>query len=1401
MAGALFLISVIICSLIFSGASIDKDDEGHWVLRIGPESALAGVDVDYTCNGADDDVQFQSAVDALPTEGGEVSFLTASGSYDFNATVSRAIDDITISGLGESSYITGNGVMSLFDAGSQSGWTFRHLKVDAGGIDVSGATNWLFEDVWIGSTYYAWYASSSRQVDHDDLSGLADDDHTQYLLVDGTRAMTGPLNLDLVGSASGQIVRTGDSNASLAFKGSSVSGAQISIQGRDHSGGGQIRFHVTNTAKDGMQQSLTMEAGDTAISKFYGDIYFQGAAAEAFVIKRYEEDDAYLSLQGGNSYSSYINLFGKDHAYGGELRAYVTNTAGNGTTMALRLNNGDTPDIHGYSSVYLNASGSESRAVRIYGTDAGSLYFQGGTNTGASQIYLYGKDHASDAGEVHILTSNTAGDGTTTALQLDKGDDPLATFGGRIHTSPDGANNGHAIEFASGTSYNADWIIRNQADTLTFYEETGGTIGLQLAEAGGAVTTSGSSLVFDRGAGEGATIYVDNDDGYLKLKGGLNHGAYIDLIGKNHALDGRLQMYVPNSAESASTLALILSKGDSPEMTIFGDISMNGASANMIDRSVDNSYIHLEGGIVGANKSARLMIYGWNGGGNGGDIVFHVPNAAHTSHVEALRINGVTANPSITWSSTTRWASQMVFSTQSALERDVDNSFLQLHGGQTSGASHYIYGKDAGGNGGGHDFYVTNTAGDGTLNAFQIQEGDEPRLVHPAGSSWSNLIMADSGTLKGMSSDSIMYIKGGNNTKYNGMFKLYGGEHATYPGAVDILTANADSSNEVLAARFTRGATPAMYTYGNMFLAADGVSIQKTGDDDKISIYGGASYPCIVSIYGKDHATGPGRFSVGVPNAAANAVIGAFYITGMTDTPTITVPSTSRWNGNLQFTSADPTIRSAVDNDNLNLEGGATFGARIQLNGKDHTNDGYMYFQVPDAAETAMVNVLTFSGGTDNPAITLSSAARWGSTIYTTNDNFLRHADDASAVYLQGGANGYGGQVAIYGSGAASTPGDVALDVWNGATGTIRALLLDGGTGAATFGDRIESGGELYMPSATTIRVNAQDSFLPLNGGSTSKYSGIIYLYGHDHSGKGGDIEFISGNATGGSYSTVMSIEGATDSPTVEVNYPLNVDGAVDLGSTLTIGSTMVSETGSSLKRSVDNSYVFITGGSTLNAGGIFLYGQSAANSGDIFLNVPNSSGLGSVNAISIDGMSDDPEINVQGDIDLNQEIIKDTGTVNKTMFIPSTAYATGSGSLGYYGYDLVDGGQTWVTWGFQMPEDYVSGASLDLVWYEDSGGNATGNMYVDWTIDYGAEGQAWNVHTDTTGYETLAHSGSAEDINESGVTATYSSLAVGDYVMLKLERNGGNAADTIGADVWARGILLSYVGEQIDDS
>ena len=128
---------------------------GQRVLVIGPDIAYAAGTPDYTCDGVNDDVQFQAALDALPAGGGKIAVL--SGTYVFSAAVSRAIDDVTIEGVGKASYITRDGVNPLFDVGTQDNWVFRDISFDAGDVDVSDAAcTYLFENVWIGATYYGY---------------------------------------------------------------------------------------------------------------------------------------------------------------------------------------------------------------------------------------------------------------------------------------------------------------------------------------------------------------------------------------------------------------------------------------------------------------------------------------------------------------------------------------------------------------------------------------------------------------------------------------------------------------------------------------------------------------------------------------------------------------------------------------------------------------------------------------------------------------------------------------------------------------------------------------------------------------------------------------------------------------------------------------------------------------------------------------------------------------------------------------------------------------------------------------------------------------------------------------------------------------------------------------------
>jgi len=118
------------------------------VLTIGTDVFAAGV-ADYTCDGVADDEQFQAALDALPATGGKLVALT--GDYVFAATVFRAIDDVTIDGMGDSTYFAYDAGTALFDAGTQDGWVFRNFRTDAGGVDVTGTTDYVITNVTVGT--------------------------------------------------------------------------------------------------------------------------------------------------------------------------------------------------------------------------------------------------------------------------------------------------------------------------------------------------------------------------------------------------------------------------------------------------------------------------------------------------------------------------------------------------------------------------------------------------------------------------------------------------------------------------------------------------------------------------------------------------------------------------------------------------------------------------------------------------------------------------------------------------------------------------------------------------------------------------------------------------------------------------------------------------------------------------------------------------------------------------------------------------------------------------------------------------------------------------------------------------------------------------------------------------
>lgn len=118
---------------------------GQKVFTIGTVAYAAGT-ADYVCDGVADDVQFQAALDALPIAGGKLVVLA--GTYNFTATVTRAIDNVIIEGVGYATNITLDGINPVFSAGAQARWVFRDIRTDGGGVNIAAATDWVKENIY-----------------------------------------------------------------------------------------------------------------------------------------------------------------------------------------------------------------------------------------------------------------------------------------------------------------------------------------------------------------------------------------------------------------------------------------------------------------------------------------------------------------------------------------------------------------------------------------------------------------------------------------------------------------------------------------------------------------------------------------------------------------------------------------------------------------------------------------------------------------------------------------------------------------------------------------------------------------------------------------------------------------------------------------------------------------------------------------------------------------------------------------------------------------------------------------------------------------------------------------------------------------------------------------------------
>ena len=245
---------------------------------------------------------------------------------------------------------------------------------------------------------------------HGALSGLTDDDHTQYLLIDGSRAMTGDLN---------------------------VNGGDISIEDNAHDGvgksltisAGDTTAGTTNNIAGG---ALTFEGGKGKGSGAGGDIIFKTANASG-------SGSSLNALATALTISDDLSAtFAGDVSVGDDL-LFTSSGA------VINWNSGDVTLTHSANTI--TVAGGTFAAAAITGTtiDASTDFTIGGTVMTANQLLMIPSVDdsvtisAASNGALNIVTVDTAAAAGHITITAD-GDLSLKAAGARPGIVIDGTS-------------------------------------------------------------------------------------------------------------------------------------------------------------------------------------------------------------------------------------------------------------------------------------------------------------------------------------------------------------------------------------------------------------------------------------------------------------------------------------------------------------------------------------------------------------------------------------------------------------------------------------------------------------------------------------------------------------------------------------------------------------------------------------------------------------------------------------------------------------------------------------------------------------------------------------------------------------------------------------------------
>jgi hypothetical protein len=120
---------------------------------VAASDSLDATGADYTCDGTDDEVEIQSAIDAVNTAGGG-TVLLLDGNYDIDTTSIVLKSNVVLKGMGiEATVLKKNGSVSILvaDSSNTNYAGVRNLKFD--GLNSTTTTHYAIEDTGSGAFY------------------------------------------------------------------------------------------------------------------------------------------------------------------------------------------------------------------------------------------------------------------------------------------------------------------------------------------------------------------------------------------------------------------------------------------------------------------------------------------------------------------------------------------------------------------------------------------------------------------------------------------------------------------------------------------------------------------------------------------------------------------------------------------------------------------------------------------------------------------------------------------------------------------------------------------------------------------------------------------------------------------------------------------------------------------------------------------------------------------------------------------------------------------------------------------------------------------------------------------------------------------------------------------------